>query len=129
MEKTKITYPDDCGNSPKKIFLRDFNIAFVKSDVDFILDSITDDVYWDQVGEDNLNGKEAFANILTHMQDNKIVELHIQNIITHGNVGSLNGTMTMENRKTYAFCDVYEFASSRNNLKIKALTSYIIDIS
>src|SRR4051812_3535537 len=53
----KVNVQPDCGNAPKKIFLRDFMIAFANNDVSFILDSLADDAVWDVVGETTVNGK------------------------------------------------------------------------
>lgn len=35
---TKINIPFDCGNSPKREFIKQFNIAFAKGNADFIID-------------------------------------------------------------------------------------------
>ena len=38
----QITDPKDCGNSPKKLVLKDFTIAFVSSHMDFLMDYLDD---------------------------------------------------------------------------------------
>ncbi|GIN57323.1 hypothetical protein J8TS2_16420 [Lederbergia ruris] len=125
----KIICPEDCGNAPKKYFLKEVNIAFAKNDLSFIKDNITDDFNWNIIGRKLIQGKESFVETLKQMQNNKVIELHISNIITHGYDGSVNGTFILENKKSYAFCNVYKFISPRNNSKIKECTSYIIESS
>jgi hypothetical protein len=124
----KIICPDDCGNAPKKAFLKEFNIAFAHNDIDFINENITDDFQWNIIGNHHIQGKEKVVETLKQNQNSKVTELHINNIITHGYAGSVNGTLIVENKKKYAFCNIYNFASSRNNSKIKEMTSYLIEI-
>lgn len=125
----KIICPEDCGNAPKKYFLKEVNVAIAKNDLSFIMDNITDDFNWNIIGRKLIQGKESFVETLKQMQNNKVIELHISNIITHGYDGSVNGTFILENKKSYAFCNVYKFISPRNNSKIKECTSYIIESS
>lgn len=44
--KVKFVCKEDCGNSPKKLFLRNFNIAAAKVNLPYIKRSLTDDVVW-----------------------------------------------------------------------------------
>ncbi len=125
----KIICPDDCGNAPKKQHLKELTIAFAKNDLLSINDNITDDFQWNIIGKKRIHGKENFVEALKQMQHNKVTELHITNIITHGYDGSVNGTFILENKKNYGFCNVYKFFSSRNHSKIKECTSYIIELS
>lgn len=124
---TKITVQPDCGNSPKKEFLKNFNVAFGKGKAQFIIDCVTDDIVWNMVGDKTIIGKEDFAKAINKMKDKEASELFIEKIITHGKEGATNGIITMKNRKKYAFCDVYEFKSSSSKM-LKTLTSYVIEI-
>jgi len=38
---TKIVSSPNCGNSPKMEFLKEFNIAFAKGNVEFITENVT----------------------------------------------------------------------------------------
>ncbi len=123
----EIHVDTDCGNSPKRGFIKAFNIAFAKQDFKFILDSITDDVIWHIVGDKTIEGKDVFKNELELMQQ-QISSLHLHQILSHGKEGSANGIIKMENGKKYAFADFYIFSNAKG-AKIKALTSYIIEIA
>jgi hypothetical protein len=90
--------------------LREFNIAFAKNDIGFIIENISDNVLWNIVGDKRIEGKDTFADKLKQKRNSTAIELHIKNIITHGNTGSANGILTFENKKSYAFCDVYILA-------------------
>jgi len=125
----KIICPEDCGNAPKKQFLKEFIIAFAHNDLDFIMDHISDDSQWHIIGKEVIHGKANFIEALQQMQIRKVTELRINKIITHGYDGSTNGTLLLENKKMYSFCNVYTFTSSRNNSKIKECISYLIELT
>ena len=59
-EGLKIICAEDCGNSPKKEFLKKFTIAFCKGDLPFIEDAISDDMCWSRVGDQIIQGEGSF---------------------------------------------------------------------
>jgi limonene-1,2-epoxide hydrolase len=124
---TKIIIGEDCGNSPKNIFLQKFTIAFAQGDAKFILGSVTDDIRWNMVGEQLIQGKDNFTKALEQMKNDKAVELTIHHIATHGKSGAANGTTKLKNGKTRAYCDVYEFKDTKGS-SVKEITSYMIEI-
>lgn len=123
----EIKVKADCGNSPKNILLKDFNIAFADGNIDFIDEKASDDIVWIQVGEREIAGKQNVIDALKTMQTNHIRMLEIDTVSSHGKAGALNGTITLHNGSRFAFCDVYEFANTRGT-HIKKLTSYVISI-
>ncbi len=58
---TKIVCNPNCKNSPKMELIKKFNIAYAKSDIEFIIGSVTDDIVWDIVGESKIEGKAKFT--------------------------------------------------------------------
>lgn len=124
----KITVVADCGNSPKKTFLKDLNIAFAEGNVEFIANNLADDVTWETVGHHRLEGKDAFVSALNEMRDTQVSELTIERVITHGKEGAVNGVMATTAGKRYAFCDVYEFKNAAGTA-IRSLLSYVIETS
>lgn len=73
----KIICPEDCGNAPKKYFLKEVNVAIAKNDLSFIMDNITDDFNWNIIGRKLIQGKESFVETLKQMQNYKVTELQI----------------------------------------------------
>ncbi len=125
---TKLTIHADCGNAPKKLLLRDLNIAFARGDVEAILDCLTEDVRWQIIGEADLrSGKEAVRATLESMKTVVTNELVIHSIVTHGVDGVVNGVMNFEQGGSLAFCDVYRFSSAAGK-KIKSMMSYVVDL-
>ncbi len=123
---TKIVCNPNCGNSPKMEFLKKFNIAFAKGDIEFIIGSVTDDIVWDIIGDRKIEGKEKFVSALKNMLPYKTTELTLDRVLLHGKEGAANGVMKLENGKTYAFADFYRFSGAKG-AKIQLLTSYVID--
>ena len=124
---TEITVNVDCGNAPKKIALRDLNIAFARADVEGILQHFSDDIHWQVVGATDLRGKETVRAALEEMRDVVTSELVIHSIITHGAEGAVNGVITTEQGSSVAFCDVYRFTSASSR-KIRSMKSYVVSL-
>ena len=124
---TKITSSPNCGNSPKMTFIKEFNIAFAKADVEFLLESVTEDIVWDIIGDKKIVGKKDFADELNKMKSKKVSELILHQILSHGKEGAANGIMELQNSKKYAFSDFYQFTGAKG-AKIKSITSYAIEI-
>lgn len=124
---TKVIVGEDCGNSPKNIFLKDLTIAFAKRDSKFILGKVTEDFRWNIIGDKLIQGKDNFAETLEWMKYDKAIELSIHHIATHGKSGFVNGTIKLKNKKTNTFCDVYEFSNTKGTA-VKEITSYVIEI-
>ncbi len=124
---TKITVSSDCGNAPKKEFLKEINIAFAKGNSDFLTESVTDKIVWNIIGDKKIEGKERFSDELEKIKTKKTSELTLDRILTHGKEGAVCGIMKMQNGKKFAFSDFYEFSGAKG-AKIKSITSYVIKI-
>lgn len=123
---TKIKVHTDCGNSPKREFLKAFNIAFPHGDIDFIRDHLSENIRWEMVGYKTVEGK---GNVLMELEEGKksiMTEFELSTIITHGKEGSASGVFTMKDGKTFKFCDVYKFKGSKTI--IEEMISFVIEI-
>ena len=124
---TTVVISEDCGNSPKNIFVQELTIAFARGNSKFILKSVTDDISWNVVGDALIQGKDDFAEALKERTSSPAEELTIHHIATHGKTGAVDGTVKFKNGKTHAFCDVYEFSNSKGS-SVKEIASYRIEI-
>jgi len=127
----KIRIGKDCGNSPKNLFLRDFNVAVAKGNTEIIGQNITEDVTWhlfEPANQKTIHGKDGV--IEEHVKNLIIVpaEYNIDTVITHGDKGAVSGVIKSIDGKSYVFCDVYKFSSHAKGAKIKEMTSYIIRV-
>lgn len=127
-EELKIICSEDCGNAPKKEIIRDFTIAVARNNVELILDNVTENITWHIVGNKRYQGKDSYIEALGKLDNDKVTELRIDHILTHGKDGSSNGVVTYSNDKKHAFCNVYAFSSSAKHARIKEITSYIIEL-
>ena len=123
---TKLTVTPDCGNAPKKTFLRDFNVAFARADIPTLLAAVTDDFAWDMIGDKRVTGKAAFAAALEEMKQHPAAELVIDKIITHGRDAAVSGTMVMRDGKRFSFADIYTFCGAKGDM-VSALVSYVVE--
>jgi hypothetical protein len=125
---TKVTISEDCENAPKKEFIKDFNIAFAKEDIDYILDCFADGAHWEMVGAQSWDGKEEIAKALKTMNGGEASELIIDSILSHGDKCAANGILKYPDGSSVAYCDIYTFTGHAKDAKIKTLKAYAIDI-
>lgn len=123
---TKIIIPFDCGNSPKREFIIEFNTAFAKGNADFIIEHVSDDIVWTIHGDKKIEGKESFSKEIHKMKEKVADEITLHSIITHGKEASANGEIKMGG-KTYSFCDVYRFTNTTSKV-IEIMDSYVISL-
>ena len=108
--------------------LKEINKAFARNDSDYILENVTKTIRWTIVGDQTVEGKEAFSKTLKAMETDEPMELTIHHMIIHGNSAAVNGKMKTADGKIYAFCDIYKLSGSQNP-KITEITSYAIDVT
>jgi len=125
-EQMELNIQADCGNSPKKEFIKDLNISFAKNDVDFLLGSVTEDIHWTMVGDRVIQGRDQFAVELRKIAKSSARALRIDRVITHGKEGAACGVITMEDGTAYHFGDFYVFKNTKGT-KIRSITSYVIE--
>ena len=124
---TQIIIKPDCGNSPKKALIRDFNIAFAKGNSAYILEQVSSDFKWRMYGDFEIEGKEAFQKEIDKMMAYPSPkELILDSIITHGSEASANGLIVMDDH-TFAFCDIYQFKSAGSTILVE-MKSFVIKI-
>ena len=99
-----ITVHEDCGNAPKKLFLKDFIVAVVSNDSAFVARNTTGDIRWDLVGGRCISGKQDVLTELQRSRSDEVAELIITTIVTHGYHGAVEGFLKFKDGKTVAFC-------------------------
>lgn len=122
-----INVQPDCGNSPKRQFIRDFNIAFAEGNVDDILARVTDDIVWDIVGGNCIEGLAAFTDALNRMNSDEVATVSIDHIITHGKEAAASGLIELLDGTQVAFSDVYQFSSAKGD-RIRMIKAFNIPV-
>ena len=124
---TRVIIGEDCGNSPKNIFVQELTIALAKRDSKFLRKNVTDDVHWNILGDKLTQGKDGLVEALEEQKNDQVEELTILHIATHGKTGAADGRLKFKNGKTQAFCHVYEFSNTKGT-SVREITSYVIKI-
>jgi hypothetical protein len=101
-------------------------VGLANDDTALVLDCLTDDVYSEQVGQGSIDHKTDVEHFLKAMLSSSVKEMTLTTLITHGDAGSVNDTMTLVDEKRYGFCHVFTFTSHGKNAKLKQIMSYII---
>jgi hypothetical protein len=123
---TKILRSKDCGNSPKNKFIEELEIAIAKSDIEFLLNRVTEDIHWNIVGHKSVRGAGKLSEALRRASPaSAITELTIHHIVTHGKAGAVNGVRKYKDGVTCDFCTVYEFSSAKGT-SVSGITHYAI---
>lgn len=123
----KIITSEDCGNSPKNLFVQNVSIALAVSDAPTILNSVTEDIRWNIVGDKLVLGRDELAKTLAKAESDHVLELTILHVATHGKAGAVNGVAKLKDGKIRAFCDVYDFSGVKGT-SLKEINSYWIEI-
>jgi len=121
----KINIHTDCGNAPRKIFLKNLYIAFANADIDFITQTIPENISWDIVGQKKIHKKNSYIKELKSNKIWKVKELTLDAIITHGSDASVSGNVIATDDSAFSFCDVYRFKSA-GGTTIKSITTFSI---
>src|SRR5690554_3623379 len=87
----KITVEVNCGNAPKKEFLKNFHTAIANGDINFVAANISDTFNWEIIGNNTITNKEQFVEAIQEHRLWNVKELIVDAIITHGNDASVNG--------------------------------------
>src|ERR1044071_4703970 len=109
---TEIVVEEDCGGSPRKEWLRDFNVAFINGRVEETVGYVTDDVEWELVGEGTIRGRDGMRAWLESMAGKSARRVVLKRIVTDGDTAAINGSYEMESGSKFEFCDIYEFTGS-----------------
>ncbi|MCP1726606.1 hypothetical protein J2T60_000571 [Natronospira proteinivora] len=121
----KLEIPTACGNAPRKAFLVEFNVALAEGRFDEVIAAVTEDVVWQDVGRQRLEGKSALESYLNDHSLPKIQVLRLFRVITHGRDATVDGEMETASGDILSFCHVYTFKDTRNNW-IRSCHSYQI---
>ncbi|MGV2941362.1 nuclear transport factor 2 family protein [Mesobacillus sp. LC4] len=126
-QSLKIDCPKDCGKAPKKVLLKELTVALATGDYIGMSENLADDIRWQIAGHKSFFGKEDLKEALNKNTSKEMIQLHIQNIITHGSTGAVNGFFVFDDHSTLSFCDVYTFSSAGKSAKVKEIMSFRVE--
>lgn len=123
----KITYPDHCGNSPKKKLLIELYQALGEGDLQFIGENLESEVHLQIIGLQDVTGLENVLKAAEQVLDRGLAELEIHDAITHGNTAAVHGALLFRDGLRLEFCDVYRFKGFKKDAKIQEIKSYLVN--
>lgn len=112
----------DCGNSSKKLLLKNFYIVFVEKRIDELFLFLSEDIIWN-TPKGSFLGHDQIHELISDAINQPVQKLFLDQIITHGKDAAVRGKFTL-GEKTKYFSDFYEFQSAGSK-KIKTINSYI----
>ena len=121
---TKLTVEADCGNAPRKLFLKAFYRALVNAEFDLMTENLTEQISWVLPDSTQTSGKEMFLQNVKKKIPTNADELSIDLIITHGPHAAVTGKIVLSDSKVYSFCDIYDFGTAGAN-KIRYIKSFL----
>lgn len=124
----QVIVQEDCGNAPRKVILRDLFIAIVERDTQTMLEYVSEDLIYVDVGNVETKGIQALFARLDETVNNDVRVLELTNIITHGKTAAVNGKVVTIDQQEIHFATVVMFASAGKQAKVKEMTSYIIRV-
>jgi len=123
---TEIEVREDCSGVARKARLRDFNLAFIRGEIEETLRYVAEDVRWRLVGEGTIEGRDGMRAWLESMAGKSARRVVLESVVLDGDIAAVNGTYEMESGSTFEFCDLYEFAGPEPDSPIADYTSYVI---
>ncbi len=113
----------DCGNSPNKELLKELMIEIAQGKIDNLIMHLDDSIIFNYVGKNIALDKVNLINSLRSLPKVKLLEL--KNILTHGKVAALFGTVKLDNNQIYHFNFSLILTMGKNRL-IKEIEAYIV---
>jgi len=123
-----ISIAEDCTNTLKKRYVRDFNVDCVTGRIADALEKLSDDVRWDVIGLREMTNKSEIADSLRSMSRDNIKAFSLENALAQDSRVIANGVIELKNGSSVHFCDIYVFESQGAYAKIKTITTYGVTV-
>ena len=121
----KINIQPDCGNSPRKLFLKDLYLSLANGDIEILNRNVQENVNWQVAGQPPVKGKENYLKELAGHKLFKVKEITVDTIITHGPDASVSGQIKATDNLKYFFCDIYKFKGA-GGTTINSIMTFLV---
>lgn len=121
----KINIQPDCGNAPRKVFIKELYTALSNGKMEILNNNIQDNITWQVAGQFQVTGKTDYLKAIVTHKLWKVKELTIDAVITHGREASVSGQIKASNNLQYRFCDIYGFAGA-GRTAISSITTFLV---
>ncbi|WP_336515337.1 hypothetical protein [Pollutibacter soli] len=127
MSKPIIDVAPDCGNSPRRKFIKEFNTAIASGDSETISRSVSPQTVFQIAGKKEIIGAEKILKAFEKTPMWKLKRLSIETIITHGRDASSSGSFISTRDEFFAYSQVFKFNSAGGS-QIKSVRIYLIKL-
>lgn len=117
-----LSIPQDCDNAPKRRIIRDFIVAIYKKEWEEINEVLEEKFEYKIISNKTIKVKEDLIRYLD--KDITIIELKIDEVLSHGKLGACNGVLKSK-KGEINFAYFFEFISAGKN-SIKTISEYLI---
>lgn len=113
-----------CGNAPKMGKVIDLTIALADKDVELVKTYVREDFIWKTIGNDQVI---LFDDLLLELAKRPtVMQLNIDNALSHGNAAMCEGTLSFNNGERLYFCNVVKFVNTAKDALIKEAHTYFV---
>jgi len=113
-----------CGNAPKMERVVELTIALAKKDVNLVKLHVREDFVWKSVGKDEVIPLDELTDALELKPT--VMELNIENALSHGNGAMCEGTISFEDGSLVYFCNVVKFVNTAKDALVKEAHTYFV---
>jgi len=110
-----------------KSILEKANLAIAEGENEIFLSYCTEDITWNFVGDQILQGKDAIRKYMEEVYKDP-PKFDVKNLIAEDSFVTAIGEISLKNDNGamvhYSYCDVWEFRDG----KMAALTAYVIEL-
>lgn len=114
-----------CGNAPKMERVVELTIALAKKDVNLVKLHVREDFIWKTVGKDEVIPLDELTDALE--QKPAVMELNIENALSHGKGAMCEGTLLFEDGSLVYFCNVVKFVNTAKDAFVKEAHTYFVE--
>lgn len=123
---TTLTFPEDCGNSPKSLFAIDFYTALLKGDKSTATKMVTEDLEYIIYGDNTYSGISGLEKLIDEFMESAVNELTFENVISHGKFIACKGHGSLEDDTPFTFAEFLQFENFSKSAKIQKIESWTI---
>jgi len=123
----RVARSQDCGNSPKNLFIQELAIALSEADLNDVLAGVSDEIEWITAGGGAIMGKASLRAALASRRWAPPRVVVVDHVVTHGRAGAVNGTLELPGGRRTEFCHVFEFTNAKGDC-VGTIKSYFVDV-
>lgn len=107
----EFTIPENCGNSPRMTIVAELARAWGEDDRSHLDEWLEAEASWE------LHPAAVSGGFTS---------LWLENVVTHGRVGSCDGVAVRPDGSRVHFAHFFEFASTAKTARVRRVTSYVV---